>query len=503
MKQFVYLLLLFLSFSSIAQPGFNLIDDLDYPTNHLRDMVVDNDTIIGLGLAYADISAPQQGLLLVKFDSSGNYISSNLILDSLGEDLTIAKHWGKITKSSKGGYAINAAPLYRNSALFIKVNNALEVEFRKEYLDTINVSNYGYKIIEISDGYLLYGSIQRPNFKDDPFVRKVDKQGNTLWAKYYGDYEKQDGYTGIDKVNDSLFVLVGGRGISQISGVSFIDFINLKGDVVKSWVSEPNPDIGYVRKVMTLPNGDLLTFGQYVVDITSNLIYIVQPALARLDSNFNIKWVKHFGIPYSLVAAQMFWDIERTQDDFFVGAGQSVIDDPNAPDLSTGWLMKFTEYGDFLWSREDTGPYPEDYLNNHYFGGVGVLSSGNIVAGGTARKVNTNYIWLVKVTTDGCMDTILCEPITGIVERAKKEGVEMKVYPNPAKDQVTIDLREKMENVMITIYDFQGKAILDQEIGQANGLTTVPLNDVPPGLYFLEVRSSDGQHGLSKLIVAR
>jgi hypothetical protein len=60
-----------------------------------------------------------------------------------------------------------------------------------------------------------------------------------------------------------------------------------------------------------------------------------------------------------------------------------------------------------------------------------------------------------------------------------------------------------MENVMITIYDFQGKAILDQEIGQANGLTTVPLNDVPPGLYFLEVRSSDGQHGLSKLIVAR
>src|SRR5690606_619117 len=80
----------------------------------------------------------------------------------------------------------------------------------------------------------------------------------------------------------------------------------------------------------------------------------------------------------------------------------------NGKEIPSGWLMKISTDGDSIWSRYDLPDFPIDSLGDTYFGGVGVLSSGSIVAGGTATLWNERSIWLVKVTTDGCLEVINC-----------------------------------------------------------------------------------------------
>jgi Secretion system C-terminal sorting domain len=483
---FISLFFLFFSLLSFSQqPGFNYIRETEYPRSHFRDMIIDNDTILGIGVGFSDSVEWKQGIVLAKFDSSGTLLDSKIILDSLGDKLAVDKHWGKIIKTSGGGYAMTAATVYRKSAFLIKLSHDLEVEFIKEYPDTVNLANYSYKLIEINNGYLLYGSIQRPNFKDDPFIRRVDKLGNTVWFKYYGNYNLQDGFNSIDFINDSLFVLAGARTISQNVGVSFIQLIDSYGEVTNSWTSYPDPEIGYLRRIFITDDGGFFTFGQYVVDVISNNL-IVQPTLTKLDSNFQVEWVKHYGLIRSLNAGVMLWDIEPTLDGNFIGAGQSTIILPDDVGLISGWLFKFSLEGDSIWSRYDMGPYPPHYTNNHFFGGVGVLSSGSIVAGGSASEGQKKYIWLVKVTTDGCMDTLFCGLVDAKEAVMPEQQAEVRVYPNPASDYLMVEHHGAMgKDLHFSLFDATGRLVLRHKTGPA-GAGRIDVSGLAPGLYFFK-----------------
>ena len=182
----IWLLIHFFGISlCYAQVGFNLAKDVGFPKNQFYDLLVDNNTIVGYGLGFNNSIEWQQGLVLSKFDTLGNLLLSKIILHPPGDFYSIDKAWGKIIKTSDGGYAMTSAPFYSNSAVLIKTNENFEVEFIKEYPDTVNLSNYFYKLLETPEGYLLYGSIQRPDYYTDGFIRYVDKQGETVWFKYF------------------------------------------------------------------------------------------------------------------------------------------------------------------------------------------------------------------------------------------------------------------------------------------------------------------------------
>ena len=473
-------------------------------------MLVDNDTILGIGVGFTDSTTWKQGIVLMKFDSSGNLLTSKIILDSLGDKLSVDKHWGKIIKTSDGGYAMNAATVQRHSALLIKLSHGLEVEFIREYSDTVNLANYNYRLIEIQDGYLMYGSIQRPNFLDDAFIRRVDKQGNTVWFKYYGNYSQSDGITDLRMINDSVAVVasVDGLGFSPTGGSSrsTIRFINLNGELIQTWASEPDPEIGYIHKIFPLEDGGWFTYGIYVVYITEFGTKVVQPTLAKLNSDFQVEWVKHYGLIASIGAGIRLWDIEPTSDGNFIGAGQSAIPQPNTSDASSGWLFKFSPQGDSIWSRYDTGPFPFKYSNYHFFGGTGVLSSGNIVAGGLAAEGQKIYIWLVKVTNDGCLDTLFCglvdakEEVSSVQQRA-----EISLYPNPTADYLNFQLRTPLPlaTARFRILDAAGRVVKDFRSDYPKDTIIVPVWDWAPGVYFLEAAVEGKVLAVEKFVKTR
>ncbi|MCB9286121.1 MAG: T9SS type A sorting domain-containing protein [Lewinellaceae bacterium] len=487
-------LFLFLAYlaATKAQSTFNISAHLSWPANHFRDMIVDQDTIIGYGLAYPDNTYSQQGLILSKFDSSGNHLFSRMLLDPLGEHLSISYNWGKITKTRDGGYIMTAAPTHGDAAWLIKVDHQFEVEFIKEYLDTVNRSHFRYIApIELSDGYLLSGAIQRPNYLDNSFARRVDQQGNTVWFKYFGDYDVGNVFNDMAKINDTLFVGFCTIETSPNNAFSSIQYIDLSGNVVRFWQSELNPEVGFARKILSIPDGGVITFGLYPVELIGETL-IVQPTLAKLDTGFQIEWLRHFGLEARLGADVIFWDIEPTSDGNYIGAGESFVRVTGEPTRRVGWLHKFSPEGDSVWENLIDAPFPIVYTNQGTLAGVGELSSGSIVAAGETINGNQRYIWLVKVTADGCLDT-LCSTVSPVVEAPTPEDRPFSVYPNPTNGPITLAWAgiPPGREAALQLFDATGRVVW-RERRQLHRQMELALGPLPDGVYFLQVRTERG-----------
>ncbi|MCO6491431.1 MAG: T9SS type A sorting domain-containing protein [Phaeodactylibacter sp.] len=464
-------------------------------------MIVDNDTIVGYGLGFSNGSAPQQGLLLSKFDSSGNHLFSRMILYPQEEPLFIDYNWGKVTKTRDGGYIMTAAPTHSDAAWLIKVGHDFEVEFIKEYLDTINRSHYRYNTpVELSDGYLLSGGIQRPNYLNNSFARRVDQQGNTVWFKYFGDDEFGNVFNDMAKVNDTLFVGYSTTETSRNNAFSSIYYIDLSGNIVRSWQSELNPEVGFARKILPTPDGGVIAFGLYPVELIGETL-IVQPTLAKLDSNFQIGWLRHFGLEARLGADVTLWDIEQISDGNYVGAGESFVRTTGAPTRRVGWLHKFSPEGDSLWENLIDAPFPLVNTSQGTLAGVGELSSGSIVAAGETINGNQRYIWLVKVTPDGCLDT-LCSVATAVEEAAAPAGeAPFSLFPNPTPGPLTLAWpgAPAGREAHIRLFDAAGREVWRQQ-RRVERQMEIALSGLPDGVYFLQVQT-EAERWIEKVVV--
>jgi hypothetical protein len=73
------------------------------------------------------------------------------------------------------------------------------------------------------------------------------------------------------------------------------------------------------------------------------------------------------------------------------------------------------------------------------------------------------------------------------------DGPTVNIYPNPAKDYITIDLGASYADpVLIRLYDISGKRIIDEQIPPLQTKTTLNLQDFKYGLYIIEIRKKNG-----------
>lgn len=105
--------------------------------------------------------------------------------------------------------------------------------------------------------------------------------------------------------------------------------------------------------------------------------------------------------------------------------------------------------------------------------------------------------WRNDGSTDGNLDEILVEiPV---------EGAQFGLFPNPAADQVTIELpTEKDGTASVSILDIAGKRMATQarSIEKGDNKFTFPLGDMVSGLYFVQVRQGE-LTSTQKLVIQR
>ncbi len=97
-----------------------------------------------------------------------------------------------------------------------------------------------------------------------------------------------------------------------------------------------------------------------------------------------------------------------------------------------------------------------------------------------------------KKAVDPQKDTISTAPVTRI----------MKLYPNPAKDYVTIFIqKEKEERGLLTIYNMAGKPVFQEQLPPKKKIIRgIALDGYKPGMYLVEIRLTTGKI-IKKLII--
>jgi hypothetical protein len=75
------------------------------------------------------------------------------------------------------------------------------------------------------------------------------------------------------------------------------------------------------------------------------------------------------------------------------------------------------------------------------------------------------------------------------------------VYPNPAKEQITIQMSPTTFIKQIQLIDMLGRIIKTEHFTSSNTTATLYLNEVAKGTYFIEVISDTNQKGIKKILV--
>jgi hypothetical protein len=106
---------------------------------------------------------------------------------------------------------------------------------------------------------------------------------------------------------------------------------------------------------------------------------------------------------------------------------------------------------------------------------------------------NTDNPRVFTVSGDTIFKAIFA-PTTAITDI---EASTIAIYPNPATDNITVILPENVSNAVFTLYDMQGKALLQQNIGNQD---VVSVSDLAAGIYIYSVITSKQKHE-GKLII--
>ena len=102
-------------------------------------------------------------------------------------------------------------------------------------------------------------------------------------------------------------------------------------------------------------------------------------------------------------------------------------------------------------------------------------------------------VWVQSPTTGEVYQSALSSFTLGMDADERAELITA-IYPNPANDQVNINLNMKQsENVNITIFNYLGQEVTNTNYGSMNGVNTlnIKLNNLSSGMYFVKITIGD------------
>ncbi len=102
-----------------------------------------------------------------------------------------------------------------------------------------------------------------------------------------------------------------------------------------------------------------------------------------------------------------------------------------------------------------------------------------------------NGLYAVIIELNSCVDTSLCEEVISLSLGKEIDLQDLKIYPNPVEDELTIDFNRLTSKAEITIRDNSGKEVI---MASCESCESIQLDfEQDTGLYFIEVRTDLGR----------
>ncbi len=383
-------------------------------------------------------------------------------------------------------------------------------------------------------GYMFGGSIQNTAGLQLGMLMKLNANGDSLWTRFYGDSLTDDFFYQVKQTRDSGFIGVGLKDVqSGFSDIYIVKTDNLGNEQWHKTLGSTNFYEAGLSIQQTWDDGFVIGSGRVPASLTNYDVHLL-----RLDSAGNIKWQRFYGGPYddynpciqinaidtSYILATnhsrgivngkensvpwfmkvndsgtTIWSkeysdssdfyihtaLEATFDGNYIAVGQGDPTSTFGPNVGVlGRIFKISPQGDSLWYRSyyhlDVNCTGLCDLN--YFRDIKPTPDGGYIACGWVTDVGFQDMWVIKMDSMGCVDT-LC--IIGVGVPEYKQNVEVSIYPNPAHDNFTVSAPLFIDAVL-TVNDFSGRLLFQQAF---NKEVVINIAGLKAGMYIISLQN--------------
>lgn len=460
------------------------------------------------GITKANDSLPQ-GMFVTLIDTLGNVMEWTNIHDPKNEAILANNREVSMLVTQENLVVFLYGFIGRNSigTAFYSHPDLFTIEYDMTAIvnggDSV-INTIPKDLIELDEGFIVTGSLQFQNYNEDAFVMRLDRSGNFKWMRTYGHPVYWENARNVTYVNDNKYMLSGTRYQWDQEPIFYHGWacaIDSLGN--KEWEWEASETESPHRGIMSMQFDSVKhewIYASFLERPTTNPgedYDVMVPILVRRDSLMNLLAYEEYG-PFAI--NHYIGVLEKSVSGGWIGAGSytTTTDDYVSPIPSqSGRVIKISADHSLEWSVIDTAFYDSEHGSRSYLSGVNESPTGSIYAVGWANNYDENdeyrsYGWLLKITADGCVDT-LCTT-TSILDQMQKMHRKVLVYPNPVTDYVIFETHVDDCKSKAQIFDLHGRLLQQQQLTSEKHAVILDKSFYTSGIYVWHVTSmEDGQ----------
>ncbi|OWY20435.1 hypothetical protein C7N43_33295, partial [Sphingobacteriales bacterium UPWRP_1] len=332
-------------------------------------------------------------------------------------------------------------------------------------------------------GYIMCG-IQRSFTTSNRFyVLKTDAYGNKEWDRVYNPTQHAGAFSIFETTTG--YIASGAMLFPQTSYDMYLIGIDKQGNMI--WDRHYGGD--------EIDNAALiLPFGSegYFLASAVRQNNVSKPFIALIDGIGDTLWTRTFNLE---IGALQEAPLQPTSDGGFV----CLYSYDTELGYRAPWFWRFTATGDTLWTRRIPGA-PSN--NNTYLKDIAPTPDGGWVLSGFNYSEQSS--WVVKTDSLGYTCSYIgCDSTAVAVATPPRfeggHGGELKIYPNPAQNQVTLYLPAAAAAAtgrQLLLYNASGQLVRQAALPDAVSQYTFSVAGLPAGIYFCRVGAN-----MQKLVV--
>jgi len=548
---------LIISFSSSAQApdwfwaknfGGKLIE-------HMSHVETDSQgNIYGLGLFYSDtliigtdtlLNKTPSGIfydiVVAKFDATGNPLWARAIQSEdsdLGYSLNIDNNGNCYVAGgtfgeylSFGSTTLNNPYSPKTAIFYAKYAPNGNLLWAKMVSGNGYQEAYGIRAITSGGFYisgrftspsLVFGSFTLTNHGGgDIFIAKCDDNGNAIWAKSIGGVKDDESFGCAIDNDENLYITgyflsptlnFGTTTITNTTGhwATYVAKYNSSG--VEQWakLAATSDDNISGRNIIVDNNNNCYVIG-YIFGTFANIGGIIlnnagsrDMYIAKFDQSGNFVFAKSFGGIYSDEITGIC--IDNNNDIYITGYFASpqisfdgfTLTNNSLPQDMDGFVSKLDSNGTCIWAKQ----YGNE--KNESGGGITLDPNGKLIVSGIYNSnpftLGTTNLY-VQSSQDADMFLAQLDNTVVSVNETSLNAVNFSIYPNPAKDIITIDFCKNFNGQSIlNIYNIYGSLIKTETLNQYQ--QNINIDDLSNGLYLVTIKSKESTQN-QKLIIQR
>ena len=154
---------------------------------------------------------------------------------------------------------------------------------------------------------------------------------------------------------------------------------------------------------------------------------------------------------------------------------------------NVGWVAKVDSSGNKLWEHFYAH---NNNLNFNYFSDVEETFDHGFIICGSADGPSSQDSWIVKLDSNGCLDTS-CGLNTGTIE-IFNSPLALQMFPNPTREKVSIKYSLPSGEIgKLAIYTMLGKKIEDEILPKGSDQIEINVQQWAQGIYTCVIETGE------------